>query len=91
MGCRMERTISTRGRGGGASMITYSAEKRPSDPVSCLYECFIYAFLNACMLSFDVIMINNEFGPLLFSRHCFRRPRILFFLAWLIRDAVGYT
>ena len=56
-------------------MITDSAEKCPSDPFSCLYECFIYAFLNACMLSFDVIMINDEFGPPFFSRHCFSLPR----------------
>ena len=67
-------------------MITQSAEKCPSDPFSCLFECLISAFLNACLLYFDVIMIHNELYSLIFSRRGFIITRILFFLAWLIRD-----
>ena len=62
---------------GETSMITYSAEKFPSYPVSFLFECFFSSFLNACVLSFDVIMINNELCPLVFSHHLFIRIRDL--------------
>ena len=48
------------GVGGNNFMIIYSADKCPSDTVSCLFECLFSAFLNACMLYFDVIMIKNE-------------------------------
>ena len=54
-------------------MITYSADKFPSDLVSCLFECLFSAFLNACMLHFDVIMTKNELCPLMYFPRCFRR------------------
>ena len=41
-------------------MITKSDDKFPPDPVYCLFECLFSAFFNACVLSFDVIMIINE-------------------------------
>ena len=63
----------------------------PSDPYPWLFECLFSAFFEACMLYFDVIMIKNELCPLVFSRHCFRRLRSLFFLAWLIRATVWST
>ena len=84
---RMERTFPR--RGGGGSMITYSAEKYPSDPVSCLFERLFSDFLNACMLSFDVIMINNDLCPLVFFHHCFRRLGRIFFL--LVSSVPMYT
>ena len=49
------------------------------------------AFLNAWLLSFEVIMIRNELFPCVFSRHWFRRLRRLLFLAWPIRLSVGST
>ena len=79
------------GGGGNNSMITYIAEKFPSDPVSYLFECLFSAFLNACVLSFGVIMIRNEFPPLMFSHHYFRRTKSLFLIDWPIGAAVGYT
>ena len=50
---------------------------------------YFSAFLNNCVLSYDVIMIDNELCPLGFSHTCFRRPIILFFLSWIITAAVG--
>ena len=41
-------------------MITYIADKFPSDPVFCLFEYLFSVFLNDLVLSFGVIMINNE-------------------------------
>ena len=49
------------------------------------------AFLNACLLSLEVIMIRNEFCSLLFYRHCFRRLRSLLLLACPISVSVGST
>ena len=72
-------------------MITYSAEKYHSDPVTCLFESLISAFLNACVLSSDVIMINNGLCTLIFSHHFFKRLRRIFSLHWIIRDPVGST
>ena len=72
-------------------MITYSAEKFPSDPVYSLFECLFYAFLNAWESSFDVILTKNELCPLMFSHHWFIRLRSLFSLVWLIGAAVGST
>ena len=72
-------------------MITYSADKYPSDPFTCLFECLFSAFFNAGMFSFDVIIIKNELCPLMFYHHCFRRLRRIFSLAWRIRSAVGST
>ena len=72
-------------------MITQSADKCPLYPVSCLFECLFSAFLNSCMLYFDVIMIKNELCPLMFSHNFFRNLRSLFFLAWLSRYSLGYT
>ena len=71
-GCRRERLeeeVGDKGRllhfqggmgGGDTYMITYSADKCPSYPVSWLFECLFFAFLNASVLSFDVITIKNE-------------------------------
>ena len=80
-------------QGGGEDtyMIAYSADKCPSDPVSWLFKCLSSDFLNAWMLSFDVIMIRNELCPLMFSHPCFRSPKTLFFLAWPIGAAVRST
>ena len=77
--------------GGYTSMITQIDEKCPSDPVFCVFECLFSALLNECLLSFDVIMINNELFPLVSSHHCFRRLISLFSLAWQIRASVGST
>ena len=46
--------------GGYTFMITYSADKFPSYPFSLLFECLFSAILNACVLSFGIIMIRNE-------------------------------
>ena len=46
-------------------MITQSAEKSPSDPVFCLFECLFSAFVNDFLLSFSVININNQLCRLL--------------------------
>ena len=62
-------------------MITYIANKCPSDPFPCLFECLFYAILDDCMLSFDVIMINDELFPIVFSHHCFIRFKKVLFLA----------
>ena len=83
--------VHIQGGGGDTSMITYSAERCPSDPALCLFEWLFYAFLNDCMLSFDAILIRNELYPLMFSHHCFRSPKRLFFLAWITGDAIGST
>ena len=60
--------VHVQGGGGDTSMITYSVDKCPSDPVFCFFECLVSAFLNASLLFFYVIMINNEFFPLVLSR-----------------------
>ena len=51
-------------RVGVISMITLISERSPSGPVFCLFEYLFSAFLDPCLLSFDVIMINNELCPL---------------------------
>ena len=79
------------GWGGETSMIIFNDNKCPSNPFYCLFEWLFPIFLNACMLSFGVIMIRNTLFPLMFSHHCFRRPKSLFSLAWIIRSAVGST
>ena len=48
---------------GNTSMITYISYKCPSYPVSCLFECLFYDFLDAFLLIFDYIMTRNEFFP----------------------------
>ena len=73
------------------SMITYSAENASSDTVYCLFGYLFSIFLNTSALSFGVIMIPNELSYLMFSYHCFRIPKILFFLALFIGAAVGST
>ena len=83
--------LHAQGGGGDTSMITYSAENGPSYQFFCLLGCLFSAFLNACMLSFGVKMIKNELCTLMFSHQCFIRLRSIFFLAWLIRAAVGST
>ena len=70
-------------------MITYSAEKYPSSPFPCFFEGLFYDFLNACMLSFDDIMISNELCPLVFYHHSFRRLISLSFLDWPVMASVG--
>ena len=70
-------------------MITLSDEKYPSDPVSRLFEFLFSAILNDWVLYFHVKMIRNELSPLVFSHHCFKRPKIIFLLAWPISAAVG--
>ena len=76
---------------GDNSMITYIIYKCPSYTVLCLFEFLFSAFLIACILSFGVIMISNYLCPLMFSHHCFRRPKMLFSLAWIIGNVVGST
>ena len=44
-------------------MITYICDNLPSDPVFCLFEYFFFAFLDALLLSFDAIIINNDWCP----------------------------
>ena len=65
-------------RGWYISMIIYSAEKVPSDPVFYLFECLFSIYLDACLLYFDIIMINNELCTLMFYHHWFRMLRIMF-------------
>ena len=40
-------------------MITQNAEKFPSKPVFCLFECLFSTFVNSCLLYFDSKIINN--------------------------------
>ena len=68
------RRGNVQGGEGGTSMVTYSAEKYPVDTVSRLFECLISNFLDAYVLSFDLIMTRNELSPLIFSHNFFRRP-----------------
>ena len=56
------------GGGGGTSMITYGADKFPSDTALCLFESLLSAFLDVCFLSVDVIMLKNQFQSIVFSR-----------------------
>ena len=60
--------------------ITFTVDKFPSDPVSFLFDCLFSAFLDACLLSFDVITINKFLWHLVLSHHWFRSLRSLFFL-----------
>ena len=68
-----------------------SEQKISLDPVTCLYECLFSVFLNACMLSFYVIMINNELSSLVFYNKFSISLISLFLFAWLIKAAVGST
>ena len=74
------------GGGGDTLMITKGTDKCPSDPIFYLFECYFSTFLNACLLSLEVLMIRNEFSPLVFLNHCLRRliNISLHFLPWSI-------
>ena len=79
------------GGGGDTSMITFTSEKGPSDPVSCLFDCLFSTFWGTCLLSFAVIIINKLLCSLLLSHHYFIMLRRLFFLACPRRASVGST
>ena len=64
---------------------------RPRDQIFCLFECLFTVVLDAQFLYFDIIMIKNEFPPLVFSRHCFWRILGLFLLAWFVRSYICST
>ena len=66
-------------------MITKSADKFPTDPIFCLFESLFSAFFNACLLSFEIIMIENELPPLCYTISAFKILLILFFLDCPIR------
>ena len=72
-------------------MIPYSTEKFTSDKFPCLLECLFSAFFDACVLSFDVIIIKDKLCPVVFYHHCFISLRSLLLISWLIRAAVGLT
>ena len=61
-GCKLGR-IECRGQfqggRGDTLMITKGADKCSSDPIFYLFECYVSTFLNACLLSLEVIMIGN--------------------------------
>ena len=63
------RIGNNQGGGGDTSTITYSAEKCPSDPVSCLFECLFSDVFNTSVLSFDVMMIKDEYLSLVLFHH----------------------
>ena len=79
------------GGGGDTSMITFTSEKGPSDPVSCLFDCLFSTFWGTCLLSFAVIIINKLLCSLLLSHHYFIMLRRLFFLACPRRASVVST
>ena len=65
-------------------MITKSADKCPSDQIFYLFEFYFSTFLNAYLFLLEVLMMGNEFCPLVFLNHCFRRLISLHFLPWSI-------
>ena len=47
--------------------------------------------INESLVSYVLIMLYNEFCPLIFSNHSFRRLIRLFFLTWIIRVSIDST
>ena len=72
---------NVQGGGGETSKIIQIAEKFPSVPVYCLFECFLrclFKFLRVILWCYNDI--KNKFCPLIFSNHWFRRSWRLFSL-----------
>ena len=68
-----------RGAGWGTSMMITPQKGLISVP-NFLCSCP----LNDSLVSFVIIMLTNEFYPLMLSHPCFRWPRSLYFLPWSI-------
>ena len=86
MGC----IVQVQGVVGSTYLITQSAEKCPSDPVSASLDFFFY--LLKCL--FSIIFVTNkknELCPIVFYHQFFRRLRIILSLFCTIRVSVVST